>query len=431
MRALRSRRVLPGVAVAPEHPATPVLALATAVGSTGLAAGGTAGALLAVEITGTSASAGLPTGALVAGAAAGALLASYRAARGQRGQGLVLAYLLGVAGAVTVLAAASARSLPALLAGSTVLGAANSAVFLTRYAAAGPSGTAHRGRALGLVFGAATIGAVTGPLLLGPTGALAAAVGLPRLGGLYLVAIVAFGLAAALLAAATDPRAPWLGRAAPVLARGRRAGAGPGPRGALRMLSGPAGPAVAVLAVTNFVMVAVMTIAPVGMLRHGASLPGLGVVVAVHVAGMFAFAPVSGILIDRYGPVAVGSAGGALLAVACLLGTVTSGHGSVAMAVHLVAVGVGWNCGVVAGSAQLAAAAPESLRPHVEAVGEVAMSAAAAVAAPVAGLIAAGGGYRALAFAGAATALLVPIAARGSHPKRKFFTEVPHEAARL
>lgn len=430
MGALRGRRVLPRATGAPGHPATPVLAFATAVGSTGLAAGGTAGALLAVEITGTHASAGLPTGALVAGAAAGALLASYRAARGQRGQGLALAYLLGVAGAVAVLAAASARSLPALLVGSTVLGAANSAVFLTRYAAAGPAGTANRGRDLGLVFGAATIGAVAGPLLLGPSGALAAAVGLPRLGGLYLVAVGSFGLAALLLAAATDPRSPWLGRAAPVLARGRT-GPGPHPRDLLRMLSGPAAPAIAVLAVTNFVMVAVMTIAPVGMLRHGATLPGLGVVVALHVAGMFAFAPVSGILIDRYGPVAVGSFGGALLAGACLLGTVTSGHGPVAMAVHLLAVGVGWNCGVVVGSAQLAAAAPEPLRPHVEAVGEVAMSAAAAVAAPVAGLMAAAGGYRALAFAGAAAALLVPFAARGSHPKQKSFTEVPHEAARL
>ena len=53
-----------------------VLALATAIGSAGLAAGGTAGALLGAEIAGTEAAAGLPLGLLVVGQAAAALLVS-------------------------------------------------------------------------------------------------------------------------------------------------------------------------------------------------------------------------------------------------------------------------------------------------------------------------------------------------------------------
>ncbi len=51
-----------------------VLALATAIGSAGLAAGGTAGALLGAELAGTEAAAGLPLGLLVVGQAAAAFV---------------------------------------------------------------------------------------------------------------------------------------------------------------------------------------------------------------------------------------------------------------------------------------------------------------------------------------------------------------------
>src|SRR5215207_2359713 len=178
-----------------------VLAVATAIGSAGLAAGGAAGALLGAELTGTDAGAGLPLGVLVAGSAATALLISRRTGQVGRGRSLMLGYMLGVAGAVLVIAAAVVSSLPALLAGSALVGAANAAVFLTRYAAAEVGGIAARGRALGVVFFATAVGAVSSPSMLGPSGDLAHALGLPRLSGLYVVAVLAFTVAAVLLAA--------------------------------------------------------------------------------------------------------------------------------------------------------------------------------------------------------------------------------------
>jgi len=89
-----------------------VLALATAVGSTGLAAGETAGALLVAEMTGTEAAAGLPLGLLVVGSAATALLISRRTGRGGRGRSLALGYVLGAIGAALVILAAVASHLP-------------------------------------------------------------------------------------------------------------------------------------------------------------------------------------------------------------------------------------------------------------------------------------------------------------------------------
>jgi hypothetical protein len=53
-----------------------VLAAASAVGSMGLAAGGTAGALLGAQLAGTDAAAGLPLGLLVLGSAGWAVVIS-------------------------------------------------------------------------------------------------------------------------------------------------------------------------------------------------------------------------------------------------------------------------------------------------------------------------------------------------------------------
>src|SRR5688572_29344595 len=77
-----------------------MLAAATATGSLGLAAGGTASALLAVEMTASEAAAGLPLGALAAGQAAASLLVARVTGRAGRGAGLVLGYGVGVLGAL-------------------------------------------------------------------------------------------------------------------------------------------------------------------------------------------------------------------------------------------------------------------------------------------------------------------------------------------
>src|SRR5262245_7271400 len=91
---------------ASERPLLTRLAVATAVGAVGLAAGGSAGALLAEEITGSTAWAGLPLGFLVAGSAVSALVISRRTGRAGRAPALVLGYLAGAAGAVLVTVAA-------------------------------------------------------------------------------------------------------------------------------------------------------------------------------------------------------------------------------------------------------------------------------------------------------------------------------------
>ena len=350
-----------------------LLAGATAIGALGLAAGGSAGALVAEDLTGSTAWAGLPLGFLVLGSAASALLISALSSRGGRTPGLVLGYALGVAGAVMVVAAVEVESLALLLAGSAGLGAANAAIFLTRYAAADLGGETGRGRALGLVFFATAAGAVVSPNLLGPSGDLAGALGLPHLAGLYLVAVGAFAVAGLVLAAL--PR-----DATPVDAE-------PVTREEMRRGIASARPALLVLGFTNFAMVAVMAIAPVHMTSHGHGLDFVGVVVSIHVLCMFAPSPLTGWLADRSGPATVAALGAVLLVATGVLGaTIDLSHGF-EMTAMLALLGLGWNAGIVGGSTMLAASVPAPLRPHAEGIGEVAMGLAAGAGAPLAGLI--------------------------------------------
>lgn len=385
-----------------------MLALATAVGSAGLAAGGTAGALLGAEIAGTEAAAGLPLGALVIGQAASALLVSGTTDRAGRGTSLALGYVLGALGAVLVIGAAVAGSFAALLAGSAVLGAGNTSVFLARYAAAEVGGEAARGRALGAVLFAAALGAVASPNLLGPSGDLARGLGLPPLAGLYVVAILCFAAAALILAAVSVPGVPYLGRGAVLL------GAGGRPRAPARgVVSGignaRARAALGVLGAANLVMVAVMAIAPVHLATHGHGLGVVGVVVGVHVAGMFAPSPVSGRLADGLGPEPVAATGFSLLVAAGAAGAVLDVAGVPSMVAVLLMLGVGWNLAVVGGSTLLAASVPADLRPRAEGLGEVSMGLAAGAGAPMAGAIVALGGFAALSAAGAIVAAAVAL----------------------
>ena len=383
------------------------LGLATAVGATGLAAGGTAGALLGADLAGSDAAAGVPLGLLVVGSAAAAVLISFLTPRLGRAESLTVGYLVGAAGATVVVGAAVIESFALLLLGSVLVGAANAAIFLTRYAAADSVRAEVRGRALGAVFFATALGAIASPLLLGPSGDVADAVSLPRLTGLYVVAVATFLLAGLTL----------------VVAATRERELGPSPRGAAaageprmslhELLAGlratRARASLLILGASNVVMVGVMAVAPVHLTEHGHHLEFVGPVISLHVAGMFAPSPISGWLADRFGPIAVAVTGFGLLVAAGLAGALVDLESGLAISVLLVVLGLGWNFGIVGGSTLLSASTSPRLRPYAEGIGEVAMGVAAGLGAPIAGVLVAGGGFASLWIGGAVVAAAVGV----------------------
>jgi MFS family permease len=380
-----------------------VLVVAQVLGALGMAAGGTAGALLAEHLTGSAAAAGMPLSLLVLGSGVGAVAVA-RVMRGHgRRAGLTAAFLAGTAGAALVVAAAAWRSWRLLLAGSFLLGGGNAAVMLARYAAADLA--IHRGRSISTVVTAASVGAVAGPNLLGPAGPFARAVGLPAPTGLFLLAIPSFLGAALVLAAFLRPDPLQVARDAAQSAEQPPAGS----RDELAVLFSDRHirMALLVLALANLAMVGVMAVAPVHLHDHGAAMGTIGLIIGAHIAAMYLPSPVTGWLADAVGAGVVASVGALLLLAAGAVAAV-AGSGRVGVIVALLLLGVGWNAGLIGGSALLRAApVPPSLRTRAEGLGELGMGAAAAVGGGAAGLLLAGGGFGLLGLVAAAPCLLI------------------------
>jgi MFS family permease len=393
-----------------------VLVVAQLLGALGLAAGGTAGALLAEHLTGSAAAAGLPLALLVLGSGVGAVAVARVMGDHGRRAGLSAAYLAGAVGAGLVVAAAAWSSWPLLLAGSLLLGGGNAAVMLARYAAADLA--SHRARAISAVVTAASVGAVAGPNLLGPAGPLAEAVGLPAPTGLFLLAVPAFLAAALVLGVFLRPDPLQVAKGAAASAERPAVGG----RGELAVLLGDRHIRLAllVLALSNLAMVGVMAVTPVHLQHHGAAMGTIGLIVGAHIAAMYLPSPVTGWLADTVGARVVAGLGALLLLAAAVLAAV-AGSDQAGVVVALLLLGVGWNAGLIGGSALLrdAPVAP-SLRTRAEGLGELGMGAAAAAGGSGAGLLLAGGGFGLLALTAAAPCLLVLVAvAAGGKPRRE------------
>ncbi|MEO7230293.1 MAG: MFS transporter, partial [Candidatus Limnocylindrales bacterium] len=174
------------------------LLASVALGSTGHIAAITVTTVVAADLTETSAWSGIPGAAAVLGAAAGSTLLSRVMARRGRRVGLTAGYVISVIGAVIAAGGVIGRSFPVFLAGTVLIGFGSSSNQLSRYAAADLYEPSRRASALGIVVWGATVGAVLGPNLVAPAGALAVAVGLPALSGAYLFPILLVGPAAIL-----------------------------------------------------------------------------------------------------------------------------------------------------------------------------------------------------------------------------------------
>lgn len=361
------------------------------LGGVGVAAGIAVGALLAVEVSGKESLSGLASTTQVLGAALlTAPIAALMAARGRRA-GLVAAYLIGTVGAVLAVLSTIVGSFPLLLLGTCLFGAATTANSQARFAAADLAVPARRGRQLSLVLWATTIGSVLGPNLTGPGRWVATSLGIPELTGALVFSAVGFLLAAAVLTTYLRPDPLLTARALDEV------GSPADPAGRVRrsMLSGarviartPAA-LLGTAAITggHVVMVAVMVMTPVHMHHGHAEVEVIGLVISVHILGMFGLSPVVGQLTDRLGgrPVVLVGVGVQLLA--CLLAGLSSEGWSPLLMVALFLLGLGWSCTMVAGSGLLAGAVSVRDRPSSQGAADIIMGLSAATAGGLAGIV--------------------------------------------
>ena len=392
-----------------------VLSGAVALAGLGVTVGITIGGLLAREVAGSDAAAGLGQTAGVLGAAVLAVPLARLSDRAGRRAGLAAGYAVAVAGALVTVLAAALSSLPLLLAGLFAFGASTACGLQARYAAADLATPERRGRDLSLVVWATTVGSVLGPNLAAPGGALGRALGLPELGGGFAVSALGFAVVAVVLLVLLRPDPLLLSRrladgggAQPSRSRGRT-------RAALREVWASADGRLGVVSVVvaHAVMVGVMVMTPVHMGHAGGhddatTLRLVGVVISVHVAGMYLFSPVVGWLADRVGRRATVAAGGVLLLAAAAVAGTAPPEAAGRLGVGLLLLGLGWSCGLIAGSTLVTESVPAATRPAAQGGTDLLMGLGAAVAGAAGGPLLAAGGYGLVA--GVSAALVLPLA---------------------
>lgn len=392
-----------------------VLAAGQVLGGIAFGATVSLGALLAADLSGQEALSGLATASVTLGASLCAIPLARLAARRGRRVALTLGNLFALVGIAVVITAASLRLFPLLIVGVILIGAGNAGNLQSRFAATDLADTGRRGRDLGTVVWATTVGAVAGPLLLTPGEAVGELLGMPPLTGSYAFSIVAQIAAFVLYLTALRPD--------PLLTAQRLAQSGEARREHIVETDRPVAARYAIFAVagSHVVMASVMAMTPIHLAHLAPDHVTLvvGTTIALHVFGMYGLSPVFGVLADRVGRIATIMLGQALLAASLVLAAVApDAQGAVVVALFL--LGAGWSAATVAGAALLTESTLTALRPRRQGISDTVMTFSAAVGAVLAGLVLAWIGYGGLALVAlvalvivVAVTVLAPYARRG------------------
>ena len=373
------------------------LVVSQTFGGLGVTIGVAVTALLAEQVSGSEKLAGLAQTMQVLGAALASFLLAWVMGRRGRRLGLSLGYVLGAVGAALCVAAGVLGTFPLLLVGATLLGATTAANNQSRYAATDLAPPRRRARALSTVVWATTVGAVAGPNLSGVAGRAARSAGLPPLTGPFVFGLVAMLMAATVLLVSLRPDPLLVAREA-ALDRGAAVLKPRSWRRVVDVVRGTPGVAagVAALALAHAVMISVMVMTPLHMHHGGASLEIIGVVISIHVLGMYALAPLSGWATDRLGRPMVLSLGAGVLFVSLYLSGSSPAGASYRIGAGLFLLGLGWSLCTVAASTLLSESAPADVRTDVQGAADLVMGLTAALAGAVAGLVVGTLGFGAL-----------------------------------
>jgi MFS family permease len=390
-----------------------VLFTTQVAGGVGLSIGMSVGALLAADMVSVGVS-GLAQSAVVMGAALLAVPATRIVRAYGRRPSLAAAYLVAALGGLITVIAAITKSIPLLFVGFFLFGGGTTASLQARYAAVDLAPRELYGRHLSFIVWASTLGGVVGPNLSAVAGTSLTRYGVPALAGPFVFSTVLFALTALILFLGLRPDPLHVARQSDMAQSPAAPMAKAGMRVALdAVLANPSARlGVAATAVGHVVMVAVMAMTPVHIRGAGHdaahTLRIVGIVISVHVAGMYAFSPVMGFLSDRFGRDRVIFGGIALLLAACAVAG-TAGHDSTRLAVGLVLLGLGWSATMVAGSAMLSASIAPELKPSAQGLSDLRMGIAGASAGALSGAVVQGFGYPTLTLVAAIATL--PLAA--------------------
>lgn len=353
------------------------------VGTSGTVA---AGSLLVASISKSESLAGLAQTTTVLGAAIMALPLAKLTQKGGRRLSLMSGYSIGVIGAVLAILGGTHKILFLMLTGAFMVGAASASGYQARFAAIDLATPANRSKNLSLVVWGSTVGAVTGPNLMQPAGDFAHFLHLPRLVGPYFIAGTSLTLATIVIFFFLKPD-PYL--TANMSSDGVTQKKHETTRAALKHIRQipHALFAITAVGVGHLAMVSIMVMTPVHMSHVDVTLSVIGLVISVHVLGMYAFSPVVGALSDKLGRIRVIQIGVVILLAAATTAGLSPAMNPVQLGIGLFLLGLGWSCTLIAGSTFLSESVSVEMKPSSQGASDLVMNLMGAVGGAASGVI--------------------------------------------
>ena len=384
---------------------TLILFIAQSLASAGFIASATVNSILGAKLGGNP-WAGVPSAVFLVGSALAASVWGVLMDIVGRRNGIALGLLLGVIGAGTVVVAANQSLLWLMFPGMAMMGFGNAAVLLGRFSAAEVNPPEKRGAAISNVVLGGTVGAIFGPLLVGPMGEFSLRLGMDELAGAYIASLFLFGIASVVIFLGLRPDPRDIGVQVAALYPDSAPDGAARPIGVI--LREPAAlTAVAAMVLGQVVMVAIMVITSLHMKEHNHPLSEISAVISAHTLGMYAFSVVSGRLADKWGRGPVILTGAATLLLACLAAPLSPDV--LPLAVSLFLLGLGWNFCFVGGSTLLADQLSPAERARTQGVNDLLVGLASATGSLGSGLVFAATSYMVITLA-AGMLSLIPLA---------------------
>lgn len=400
-----------------------VVVISQVFGGAGLAAGVTVGALLAQDMLGGEGAAGLPAALFTLGSALAAFSVGRVSQRFGRRLGLAGGFIVGALGAAGIVLAAVLDNPVLFFTALFVYGSGTATNLQARYAGTDLAPPHSRGTAVSIAMVSTTLGAVAGPNSVDALGEVAETLGIPALAGPFLLAAVAYGIAGVILFVFLRPDPLITARQ---IAHDRHVTAttasGNAEAESIEPIAGsPRAVALGatIMVLTQIAMVAIMTMTPVHMRHHHHSLGDVGFVIGMHIGAMFLPSLVTGRLVDRIGRVPMAIASAVTLLAAGLVAAFAPGDSMTLLTLALVLLGLGWNFGLISGTALIVDATTLETRAKTQGAVDVLIAIAGAGGGAMSGVVVGLSSYATLALAGGFLAvLLIPAVAWHQHPRR-------------
>lgn len=363
-------------------------------------------AIVAEELGGSESVAGIPSSILTLSIAIASVPIGLLMSKFGRRIGLVISYGLSAIGALIGIYAVIQGSFLILILSAAVIGLGRAGGNQSRFAVGELFFERERGRWIGIIVFAGTIGAIFGPMLITPGIWIADALNISSDTSPWLIATIFYSLATLITLFLLFPEPMTIAKQIDAQEKKeKKKNPDEDGRSITELLKLPRVQlAIISMLISQVVMVMLMVMTPVHMKHSGHSLVNVGFVISAHTTGMFGFSWLTGYLVDRYGRVKMMIvAAGTLIAAALVspLGTELP-----FLMVGLFLLGLGWNFGYVAGSSLLADALEGAERTRMQGTNDMLVAGVAALGSFSAGPILENGGYITLAGLGIVITIL-------------------------